>query len=56
MTVQQARPETATGCACGSMLVACVTCGLARCLECDPYRSDDCLRELAAVAGAGGRP
>lgn len=29
-------------CHCGSRLTSCAGCGDARCLECDPYRSDDC--------------
>ncbi len=51
-----ARPEPdGEQCVCGGVLQPCITCAQPRCSQCDPYRSEDCLRELealnAAVAG-----
>lgn len=43
-------------CVCGDVLQPCITCAQPRCARCDPYRSEDCLRELArldAAVGAG---
>jgi hypothetical protein len=33
-------------CHCGELLVLCDGCRTLRCLNCDPYRSDDCVFEL----------
>ena len=29
-------------CHCGRLLIRCGVCQTFRCLDCDPYRSDDC--------------
>jgi hypothetical protein len=39
---QAARTERDECCHCGSRLTSCGGCDEARCLTCDPYKSDDC--------------
>lgn len=39
-------------CLCGEALRPCITCAQPRCSRCDPYRSEDCLRDLQALNAA----
>lgn len=37
-----AAPVELQCCHCGRQLIRCPGCQVPRCLDCDPYRSDDC--------------
>jgi hypothetical protein len=39
---RSAATEAPPLCHCGAALIPCAGCGQARCLDCDPYLSDDC--------------